>query len=301
MKPHRYNPLISAILEPEPEAEEAWHKWRADADLDNLDEDSILLLPGLAARLPHWTVEDPRRGVLLGICRRAWSHNQIQNRLLADAIRILNTGGIQRLAPIGPVSWSTEYWPEGSIRPVGRVDLLVEPGQLEMALRVLIEAGWSTIGPLPNAATWTLAFHPAVPLRSPGGNSVWLHWRAIPRSDLSVRRPPPPQWVALPRREFVSYAIPPEYALVGVLAGFQNDAVDWICDVLAVTRKVQDWDLVATLLRHRSRARDRWELWIQDWRSKIPAGALGPIKTSLMERWLAACLRTLRSAASPRR
>ena len=164
MKPHPYNPLISAILEPELEAEEAWRKWRADADLENLDEDSISLLPGLAARLPHWTV-DPRRGVLLGICRRAWNHNQIQNRLWADAIRILNTGGIQRLALIGPVSWSTEYWPEGSIRPVGRVDLLVEPGQLEIALRVLIEAVWSTIGPLPNAAKGPLPASPSSSLR----------------------------------------------------------------------------------------------------------------------------------------
>ena len=51
--------------------------------LDQLDHATFLMLPSLSGRIPDWIVADPQRDNLLGICRRAWSQNQVQRKLLA--------------------------------------------------------------------------------------------------------------------------------------------------------------------------------------------------------------------------
>ena len=101
--PHRL--LWDALTLPPAQAEDAWRRWRASVDLDHLDNDSFHLLPALAGRMEAWLANDRQQAILMGICRRAWSQNQIRRKVLTQALEILSTAGIERVAATGPVAW----------------------------------------------------------------------------------------------------------------------------------------------------------------------------------------------------
>jgi hypothetical protein len=286
--------LISALLLPEPQAGEAWRGWRAAANLDRLDPASFHLLPGLASRLPEWTSQDPRSAVLLGICRRAWSQNQLRSKLLAEALEIWRSAGIERVAMIGPLAWGALYWPERSIRTAPVVDALVQPSDAWTALQALVEAKWIPQSRLPDRSPRAFPFEPAVLLRSASGGELRLHWRALPNDDFSLRRPPVPMLIATPPGHVARYTIPPEYALVAALGDPYNDALDWQCDAILISRKVVDWVLVAALLRWRAVARSRLTELCRDWSVGAPAAAIRSPWTSGVERLLAGSLRSYR-------
>ncbi len=95
--------LLDALLLPPSDAENAWRKWRASVDLDRIDPEEFLSPAHVSrARLPAWTANDPQQGILLGICRRAWSENQSRRKSLAEAIASLNAAGIDRVSATGP-------------------------------------------------------------------------------------------------------------------------------------------------------------------------------------------------------
>ena len=120
---------------------------------------SFHLLPTLAGRMAPWLADDPEQEIVLGICRRAWSQNQLRRKLLANALAILGAAGIERAAAIGPVLFSAQ-WPEGSIRPVGRVDLLVEPASVRAAFDAFLTAGWKPLCTLLDTTTDQFSFAP---------------------------------------------------------------------------------------------------------------------------------------------
>jgi len=287
--------LLDALLLPLPLAAEAWRKWRASTDLDHLDNGSFPLLSALAGRMPDWLGNDPQRGILLGIGRRAWSQNQIQRKLLADALEILGAAGIKRAAATGPVLWAALYWPEGAIRPIGRVDLLVEPASVRPAFDALSKADWKIPNDIiPDAAENKFHFAPGTLVRSPSGGEVWVHWRALPNTDLSLRRPDEPELEAMQSGQIGSYAIPAEHSLVSVLGGHHADEVDWHCDAIMICLQADvRWEKVAALLRRRAFARKRLDE-LRDWGVDIPQDVTKPAWTSGMERTLAFALRLYR-------
>ena len=286
--------LMQALLLPDPQAADAWRNWRATADLDRLDPASFYLLPGLSGRLPEWVSDDPRRAVLLGICRRAWSQNQVRLKLLGEAIEILQAAGIHRTAATGPVLWGALYWPERAVRPIEIVDLLVEPDWAWAALEAMLGRGWTPQTRMPDRSVRAFPFEPAVLFRSPGGGEVRLHWRAVPNTDFSLRRPPVLELCAMPPGHVAPYSISAEHALVASLSGTHWDAMDWRCDALLISRQIRDWNQVAALLRWRSLARDRLAELGRDWGAEFPAAAVREVWSSGVERALAASLQRYR-------
>jgi hypothetical protein len=277
--------LWDALVLPLPQAGDAWRRWRASADLDHLDPASFHLLPALAARMPAWIGDDPKQAVLLGICRRAWSQNQLRRQLLAQALEVLTAAGIDRVAATGPLLWAEQYWPEGAIRPVGSVDLLMEPASVRAALHAMSTAGWIVVDPVP--AGNQFHFAPGVRLRSSEGDEVRVHWRALPNTDFSLRRPEPP-----PLQK--PGAIPREYSLVAALGGDLQDAVGWQYDALMICATGLDWKPVAALLRPRSVARTRLDRLRREWSAEIPPWVTRPVWWNGIERILASALRIYR-------
>jgi len=295
--PHPHLPhllLLDALIRPLPEAEDAWRRWRASVDLDQLDHPSFLMLPSLAGRIQDWIVADPQRDILLGICRRAWSQNQVQRKLLADSVGVLRNSKIERVAAVGPVDWGALYWPERSVRPIGRIDLLVEPALVRGAIEALARAGWSAPDPVPDLAGATFLFAPGVRLRSSSGDVLWLHWRALPNTDISISRPPIlPLEPARPGQP-APFAIPAEHSLIAALGGAHGDGMDWRSDALMICRAQLDWDAVAALVRWRSQARARIDELRRDWGVDVPAMVTKPAWSSGPERLLASTLRVYR-------
>jgi hypothetical protein len=296
--PHRL--LWDAWVLPLPQAEAAWRRWRACADLDHLDPASFHFLPVLSGRMAAWLGNDAKQAVLLGICRRAWSQNQVRRKLLANALEILDTARIERVAAIGPIRWSAVDWPEGAIRPIGRVDLLVEPVSVQATFDALLKARWKLPGSLPDTTTNQFYFASGVELQSPSAATLRVHWRAVPNTDFALRRPEPPPLRPMQPGQLAPYAIPPEHSLVAALGGQFQDEVDWRFDALTICREGLNWDLVAALLRRRSMARNRLDELRRDWGAEIPPEVTRPARVSGLEAILASALRVYRRSKEMR-
>jgi hypothetical protein len=290
--------LWDALVLPSSQAEDAWRRWRASTDLNHLDNACFHLLPALAGRMPAWLGNDPQQSILLGICRRAWSQNQVRKKPLADALEILRAAGIERVAATGPVLWGELYWPEGAIRPVGRVDLLIEPASVRAAFEALVKSGWISEYGLPTTAGRPFYFGNGVPLRSPEGAEVRVHWRALPHTDVLLWRPQAAPLQALPAGQIATFAIPAEYALVAALGGEYEDELSWRYDAIMFCRRPSlNWKLVAALLRRRSAARNRLDELRYHWGAEIPPEVtMQPAWTRGLNLTLALALRVYRRA-----
>ena len=287
--------LLDALLLPSPLAEDAWRSWRASTELDCLDNGSIHLLPALAGRMPGWLSSDPRRAILLGICRQAWSQNQVQRKLLADALQILVAAGMERVAATGPIVWGPLYWPAGAIRPVGMVDLLIEPALVRPAFEALSRAGWKALNAIPETGGKQFYFAGGTLLQSPSSGQVRVHWRALPNTDLSLQRPEFPPLQALRPGLGAPYTIPQEHSLVAALGGAHEDGIDWHFDALRICRQPGlHWKKVAALLRWRLAARKRLDELRREWGVEIPPAVATPAWTSGVEQILASALRAYR-------
>jgi hypothetical protein len=287
--------LLDALLLPSPLAEDAWRSWRTSTDLDCLDNGSSHLLPALTGRMPGWLANEPRRAILLGICRRAWSQNQVQRKLLADAVQILVAAGIERVAATGPIVWGPLYWPAGAIRPVGMVDLLIEPALVQPALVALSRAGWKALNAMPETGGKHFYFAGGTLLHSPSGGQVRVHWRALPNTDLSLRRPEFPLLEALRPGLGAPYTIPPEHSLVAALGGAHEDGIDWHFDALMICRQPGlRWKKVAALLRWRSASRERLAELRRECGIEVPPAVTTPAWSNGVEQILASTLRAYR-------
>ena len=222
-------------------------------------------------------------GDAVGICRRAWSkirfggkrwpidrHPERSNRPRAET---------------GPVMWGKLYWPEGAIRPIGRCGSLdrarecarrprgADPRRLERSRR-------------PAAGTrkrFLLRYR--VAMRAPDGSEIRVDWRSLPHTDFALRHPPVP----------LLEPIPAEHSLVAALGGNMEDRLGWKCDALFLCRQPGlNWNLIAELLRWRSKARNRLEQLQRERLLEIAAVVTRPPRTAGLERILASVLRTYR-------
>ncbi len=290
--------LFDALVLPLPQAEESWRRWRSTVDLEHLDQAAVQFLPAVAGRLPEWLVDDPKQAMFIGICRQAWSQNQLRKKVLTDAVQLLRDSGIDRVAATGPALWGELYWPAGSIRPITIIDLLIEPASVPPALNVLGKVGWSISGHPPNSKDKGFQFAPATVLQSASGSKLRVHWRALPNTDLSLRRPEFPELITMPPGKIAPHAIPAEYSLAAVLGGNLDDAMDWRCDALMICSGCDlDWLKIASLLRWRSSARTRLEELRPYSDQAIPLAVTGSSWTGPIERKVASLLRTYRRLA----
>ena len=287
--------LMDALLLPSPLAEGAWRRWLASIDLDCPDSDSFHLLPALAGRMPAWLANEPRRTILLGICRRAWSRNQVQRKLLSDAVQILVAAGIERVAAMGPIVWGPLYWPAGAIRPIGRVDLLIEPALVRPAFDALSRAGWKVPNAIPETRGRQLAFAGGTLLQSPSRGQVYVHWRVLPNTNLSLQYPEFPPLETLRPGLVAPHAIPPEHSLVVALAGTHEDGIAWHFDALMICRQPGlRWEKVEALLKHRSVPRARLDELRREYGIEIPQKVTRSVWTNRVAQILASTLRSLR-------
>jgi hypothetical protein len=274
--------LLEALTLPLGQARVSWNRWRAAADIDKLDYESFVLLPALTGRFEPWLDGDPFGHVLLGICRRAWSQNQVRQRDFEAARAVLELADIRQVASIGPLAWSNRYWPDRAIRPVGSVDLLIAPSDVPSALQALLKAGYTN-----SAKSHHHYFAPPISLQSPSSTPIRLHWRVMPNTAFALRRQPPIDFDA---------SVPAEEALVSAAGNMFNDGMDWRCDATMIARATPiDWNRVAFHLRWRPQARRNLAALAAAGYAEIPSLLFHPGWPRLLEP-AAALLRVYRAA-----
>lgn len=133
--------LLRAALGDGDAARAAWAAWRADADLDRIDQASFRLLPLAYRNLARLGVTDPWDGALRGFYRRAWCENQVLFRRIAGVLEALARAGVRALVLKGAALASPVYGDAGT-RPMADADLLVRGGDFVAAVRALAREGW---------------------------------------------------------------------------------------------------------------------------------------------------------------
>jgi hypothetical protein len=123
-------------------ARASWRAWRADADLDRIDQGSFRLLPLVWRNLERLDEDDPWRGRLKGFYRLAWAENQILFRRVALVLASLERAGIPTLVMKGAALVSQAYRDSGA-RPMADADVLVRRRDFVAAVAHLRRSGWT--------------------------------------------------------------------------------------------------------------------------------------------------------------
>ena len=246
-------PILRAALGDSSVAPAAWRQWvDAGGDIETLDSASSRLL-GLVYRNLRTAKGangvDPR---LAGIYRHNWSGNQLRLRAALPLLRRLADEGEPAMLFKGAAL--LHVLPGGhGIRPMGDVDVLVRPDQVDAAVQALTEEGF--LGPGEGRLAQLRNHGHAAHFTLDGVTTVDLHWRSLhgPVDDAAAFADARPMTLAgtpvlIPR---------PEDALVHVCAHAmavqpkQRNRVRWLADVALLLRAnpALDWNVVIARAR----------------------------------------------------
>lgn len=119
----------------------AWEMWISQADIDQLDGDSIRLLPLLYASLKSQGIDTPEMQRFKGVYRHTWYKNHLLVRDVAPVISALKQAGIDTLILKG-AALIQGYYSDYGLRPMGDFDLLVPAPSAWQAMEMLHAQGW---------------------------------------------------------------------------------------------------------------------------------------------------------------
>jgi hypothetical protein len=299
------NLLLEASVLPREQAFGKWKAWRAGIDLDNLDPDYLRLLPLLSHHLDEWLTGDSAKPFIQGICKRAWTQNQLALRRLATITAALRGAGVDRIVLTGSAAWALLYTKRRGIRPIDSLELLVARNEAGRAVDALTASGWRLAAGYPKPEGETLDYLEGVWLMNAREERLKLGWRLLPcapelaasREKLAGLTPAEVQGIAV-------HLLPLEEMLLHALAGHREPyEVDWRWDALAlIEARSMDWNRVKQLAADeiaRRRLRELEELW----GIPVPAHVLDP-KTGWFRTRVAAVWRDYqwhawRAGASP--
>jgi hypothetical protein len=136
-------PLLDALLATERGTfESALARWSVSVKLDDIDPASFRVLPQLARRLEQFGIDHPDRARLNGVRKQTWA----RNRLLFDAtlplLDALKSRGVDVLALKG-VPMVCAVYRDLAARGMDDVDIAVPVNQFEIALKTLVECGYT--------------------------------------------------------------------------------------------------------------------------------------------------------------
>lgn len=170
--------LLAAALMSGERAAEAWREWKARVPVRDvyLDAASFRLLPLVFKNVaPH--VDDDYLTVLKAAYRQAWIRNQILLRRVESVLAGLAAAGIPTLLLKG-AALTEQYYRDRGVRPMGDLDVAVQPERAREAIDWLRGAGWQ-IGKS-SSLEFDLRFRHGCPFRDEGAQvEVDLHWHIL--------------------------------------------------------------------------------------------------------------------------
>lgn len=173
--------LLRAISHDGAEGIDAFRRWRALTPLDDAGRGARRVLPLLVDLVEREGLDDAEVQRIKGVGRHVWTQNTLNVRILLSALDALATNGLRPMLLKGLALFvrSPDFMRKRSSTDG---DILLPPEQIELAARLLREAGfeprgfrWADFGaPLIESAT------SGASLRQPGQKSpLDLHWRPL--------------------------------------------------------------------------------------------------------------------------
>ncbi len=133
--------LMSAALDPPDVALEAWRRWERSGADARTDPVARRWLPLIGHNLRDAPVDPHVRALFVEARRTAWASNLRLLDAARPALESLAAAGIRTMLLKGAVLANPPY-NEPGLRPIGDVDVLVEPVHARAATRILEESGW---------------------------------------------------------------------------------------------------------------------------------------------------------------
>ena len=167
--------LLRAGLFEAPEAIASWRSVRSMVDLDDLDDESLRLLPLVYANLRRLDVDDPEMGRLKGIYRKTWFENELAFHRLAEALTSFHASGISTTLLKGAALIDLYYRDRGS-RSMHDIDLLIPMERWSDAVDILGRLDWHS---RPERFKGVPQFRYEWEFKHREGYRIDLHWHVI--------------------------------------------------------------------------------------------------------------------------
>ena len=173
--------LLQATLWQGEKARRAWDAWRAQIDIENLDEGSTRLLPLLLHNLKQHGISDPLSTRYKSVTRYTWYRNQMMFGRAAKLLRAFEDAGVKTMILKG-TPLILLYYKELGLRPMNDFDLMVPTKQSGRALELLEEWGWDPdIEEHLEGSDEFLTFRHAHAFRNADDQSIDLHRHLLSR------------------------------------------------------------------------------------------------------------------------
>jgi hypothetical protein len=231
--------LLRAGLEDGAAAMDAWRRWRAQVEPEQIEGTAFQILPLVSYNLSRIDPSDPDLALIKGVRRHAWTNNQRLIKLGEAVLADLHREGIETLLLKG-LSLGTLYYPDMGARPMMDLDVLV---RRDAALRAIAVLG-TTLDPGTAPPEELLRVQHGMPFTDLAGRELDLHWYSL--------------WRASPDEDFWDAAIemelggvptrtlsPPDMLLqvcVHGAAWHRTPMIRWIGDAMMVMRATPDLD-----------------------------------------------------------
>jgi hypothetical protein len=151
--------LAHAAMRPPGEALEAWRRWRTSGLDPRRDPVALRWLPLIGWNLQHTNLDSASRALFREALQGMWASNVRLLDAAAPVLDALAAAGVRVMLLKGAALALTVYETPG-LRPIGDVDLLVDPGQAPAAVDLLAAHRWR---PLRRRPTQTPTFDALVP------------------------------------------------------------------------------------------------------------------------------------------
>ncbi len=242
--------MLRASLHPDPAvAGAAFARWRAQLDVDALDQTALQLLPLLVAEPGRLPIDEALDRQLRNAVRFTWLRTQFLTTRTAPVLRDLDAAGVRATLVKGAALIHAHGVP-AKLRPMADLDVLVAPDDLRSATDTLNAHGFRSVV---DPTTLRDRLH-ALTFRDDRGAWFDLHWHVV-----SAARHPAADAI------FTSGAVPArmqgvacaatgrEDTLLHVIAhGMRWAPARWVGDATLLLRRHGadfDWDRLAARAR----------------------------------------------------
>lgn len=298
--------LRAALAQPD-DALVAWNRMRSTVDLDDCwDRDIIRLLPLVATNLAAANPDHPDLPRLRGVQRNLWVQGQHTAVAIDALVDALTAAGIDAQVS-GGVSLARHFYPTLGHRPVGDTGVVVAPGAMAAATRVVAATGWiHHQRPLSTRLWWMAAVRcgkgrgrPAPRhVTHPDGTGVATAIVCVAPSPWAPNPWTPSSWAPDPGHGHATTDVTPEVQLLATLIGGATALAPrgsgWVADAVHLLRsgaidpsrfasEVDRWQVGALVAPRLATVTRAWE---------TPGGtdlvaALGRCRSTRRARWAA--------------
>ena len=248
--------ILRAVFQPGSAGRDAAIAWLPHAEIDNMQFESLRLMPQLYERLRREEIADPLLPRLKGLKKHAWSKNQLLFCRTSQAIAALRQEGIDVMVIKG-MALVLGFYRDFSLRPMNDADLLVPTHHARRAIEILSHHGWTSEfeDPAnPRRSEWAFQHEHAAHL-SDSLRGLDLHWNLLscrigPDADQDF-------WAASVEIGFGKQRFrilnPADQLLHICVHGADLTPIRWIPDALVVLRSTPNLDWPRLLMQARKR------------------------------------------------